>query len=68
MISEFNVQNKLSLPNPISLNINQRTEKIKSSTAENIDVPTTKDEITKEQIIPNEALRKDNIKPYIIKE
>ena len=68
-INKYIINDNLKMPDLISpIVINQKPEKIKSSTSENIDVPTMNEEITEEQIIPNAPLRKDVIKPYIIKD
>ena len=68
-IFDFTKENELSLPNIINLDkLNQKPEKIKKLTSKTIEVPSISDEITKEQIMPNNPIRKDILKPYILKE
>jgi hypothetical protein len=55
----FNPSNKLPLPDTATLLISQKPEKVKKSESEIVDVPTNNDEITNEEIEPNEQMKKE---------
>jgi len=57
---------KLDLPNPASIDgLIQKPEKMKSLTSEIVDVPTENDELTNEEMVPNEPMKKDITKPDV---
>ena len=68
-VKEYIPNHKLELPNLNNVeNLNQKPNKIRKSTTKIVDVQSKTDEINIEQIIPNNPMRKDINKPYIIKD